>query len=294
MVRKGEWLAIHVGVAIKTTPEQWISEQGLVPDKLMQQLIHQEGIKLQGNKLRLRLFPHEFETRFLPEWRELDLLYEDDFCLVVNKPAGLLVHPTHPGQSGTLANAIAAYYEETGQCCKVRHIHRLDEFTSGPILYAKNELSQINLDEQMRNKSIVRGYIALIDGIIEPRNGIINEAIGKDRHHPNRRRVSPHGDAAVTHYEVIEVYDDCCCLRIRLETGRTHQIRVHFSHLRHSLLGDALYGGSVKRIRRQALHGESLLFRHPFTFELIEVDVPCPVDLQVVMDELRMEATRKM
>jgi len=292
--RVGEWLEIvgvspaaddiplsagadNTGKAVEEAAA-YVRETLNFPDKLIRKLRHTGGLVLDKDRLRLRLFPDE-SSEFEPEWFPLDILHEDDYCLVVNKPAGMRVHPTAPGESGTLAHAVASYYECSGQRCRVRHIHRLDEHTSGPVLYAKNELAHLRLDEAMRVKAIERIYVAFASGKVTPRSGIIREPIGKDRHHPNRRRVSKAGDAAVTRFEVIEQYASAALVRLRLETGRTHQIRVHMSHRGHPLLGDALYGGSTKLIHRQALHGEELHFPHPFENETIRVQAPWPQDM---------------
>jgi 23S rRNA pseudouridine1911/1915/1917 synthase len=217
---------------------------------------------------------------------DLDVLYEDDHCLVINKPAGLLVHPTMPGQTGTLGNAVASYYECTGQAVAVKHIHRLDEWTSGPVLYAKHELAQLKLDEAMRAKTIDRIYVTLAEGTFKVNRGTLDYPIGRDRHHKQRRRVSPTGDTAVTHFEVVEQYETIALVRLKLDTGRTHQIRVHLSHIGHPIVGDTLYGGSTSTMHRQALHGESLSFAHPITNERMTVLCPWPQDITETLARL--------
>jgi 23S rRNA pseudouridine1911/1915/1917 synthase len=156
------------------------------------------------------------------------------------------------------------------------------------VLYAKNELAQIKLDEHMRLKAIQRQYVAFVEGVITPPKGRIDAPIGKDRHHPNRRRISPTGNTAITNYKTIQQFKDASLLRLQLETGRTHQIRVHLKSLHHPILGDALYGGNTRLISRQALHGEAIAFPHPFERLLIEVDAPWPSDLIKLLEQLRM------
>lgn len=218
--------------------------------------------------------------------RILEVLYEDEDCLVVNKPAGIAVHPSAPGQGGTQFDSVSEYYRQTGNSYPPRHIHRLDDFTSGPVLYAKNLSSQKYLDEQMRNKAIDRVYIAFVTGEMKKIRGILNFPIGRDRHHNQRRRVSLSGQSAVTHYEVIEVYKGVSQVRLWLETGRTHQIRVHLSHIGHPLLGDKLYGGAAEWIARQALHGEMLRFKRPANGESMAVTAPWPEDMAFLPENL--------
>jgi 23S rRNA pseudouridine1911/1915/1917 synthase len=162
----------------------------------------------------------------------------------------------------------------------VRHVHRLDEDTTGPVLYAKNAFALAKLDEAMRRKDIGRHYVAIAGGQISTELNTINAPIGKDRHHKQRRRVSEGGQEAVTHVEIVEVWGRATLVRLTLDTGRTHQIRVHLSYAGHPLIGDELYGGRKDSIGRQALHGETLSFTHPLTGVRIEVADPWPADLE--------------
>ena len=257
-----------------------------IPPKIEGKLIATGGVFRQGKQLRLRLFPEE-RAEFEAEWMELNILYEDDFTLVVNKPPGLEVHPSERGQRNTLAHKVASYYEMTDQRCRIRHIHRLDKDTTGPVLYAKNELAHYVFDAAMREKRIERMYIALAEGVIEQDSGVIDAPIGQDRHHPTRRRVSHTGEPAVTRYEVVERFADHTLVRLRLETGRTHQIRVHLSHIGHPIAGDGLYGGHRPLMQRQALHGEFLIWPHPWTGEAMKVKAPLPDDFAAALRALR-------
>jgi 23S rRNA pseudouridine1911/1915/1917 synthase len=285
--RRGEWLELPLPPHTLTdvpAGENVAAKLG-IPPKLWARLRREGGVETTGRRLRLRLFPRQ-SFGFVPEWHDVNILYEDDFCLVAGKPAGMPVHPAERGMGGTLANAVAWHYESTGQETAVRHIHRLDADTTGPVLYAKNELALTLLDEAMRRKKIGRVYIAFVQGRLKQARLRVEAPIGRDRHLSGKRRVSPNGDPAVTHVEVVERYRDATLVRLTLETGRTHQIRVHMSHLGHPLLGDTLYGGSSRRIGRQALHGETLTFPHPFGGEVIRVEAPWPDDLLRLADEL--------
>lgn len=275
--RKGEWLETNAGLA-----------ELQIPEKLLRRLNHEQAVLATEKRLRIKLFSHE-DYGFKPEWMPIEVLYEDDFCLVVNKPAGIPVHPVEKDGGNSLANGIAAYYESTGQLVKVRHIHRLDADTTGAILYAKNELAQAKLDEQMRLKHIQRKYTAVVQGKVHPRKRTIDAPIGRDRHHANRRRISPTGASAVTCYEVKQYFANpqASMLTVELMTGRTHQVRVHLSSIGYPLFGDILYGGKKHAaLNRQALHSSELSFYHPLTNLLTQIEAPLPEDILALIATL--------
>lgn len=310
-VRRGEWLELDWELAVDSEEcqsqlappgagshphevRQWLLARSLFPAKWINRLFSVGGIRWSPDgRIQLRAFPAADGDKAAPGtaglWRGQPppVLYEDDYCLVLAKPAGMPVHASFKGQTGTLDEAAARYMAAKGDPLPVRHIHRLDDDTSGPVLYSTNDLSQLRLDEAMRRKAIDRRYIAIVAGELRRPRGTIDAPIGKDRHHNARRRVTPHGEAAVTHYERIGVTArGMSAVRVWLETGRTHQIRVHMSHIGHPLLGDALYGGDSRRLGHQALHGESLLFPHPLTGEAVEVAAPWPDWLRGMAGEL--------
>lgn len=292
LIRKGEWLELQVPGAAAQAPggwAAWLQERLAVPADYLEKMRRKGEIRQNGNRVMLRFFAGR-EYGFTPSWRPLEVLYEDDFCLVVDKPAGVAVHPAHPEDRDTLAHAVAAHYEATGQQVAVRHIHRLDRWTSGPVLYAKNAFSQFQLDHAMREGRIGRTYLAVVQGVPAARQGTIRAPIGRDRHVSGKRRVSPGGAEAVTHYAVIETFPQAALLSLRLETGRTHQIRVHLAHIGHPIFGDALYGGDTGRIARQALHGAELRFVHPLGLTEVAVTSPLPADMEGLLEGLRREA----
>lgn len=290
-VRDGQWLCIPLpdprpaGLANGTHPHdvrKRLIADGRLPEKWLNRLFAAGGIQLERGMLMLRVFP-PYDWTGHPllagagKPAEAEVLYEDDWCLVLLKPAGMPVHPAHPGMAGTLDEAAVRHVLQAGDPLHVRHIHRLDADTSGPVLYAKNDLAQLRLDEAMRAKMIERRYIALVHGTPQPQNGTIDAPIAKDRRRGQRRRVSPGGDRAVTHYETVKAFAGRALVRVRLETGRTHQIRVHFSHIGHPLLGDRLYGAPADpHLSHQALHGELLVFPHPWTGRPMTVTAPRP------------------
>lgn len=288
--RKGEWLEWTVKRDVHSIEDIREELVETIGGRFLSKLNRSGGIQWKGRRVMLRLFPEE-TLQYEPEWADIEVLYEDDFSLVVNKPPGMKVHPTREGESGTLLHALGWHLESTGQRCRPRPIHRLDEDTTGPVLAAKNEWAQYRLDEAMRDKRVERIYVALVQGHPSDNSGMIDAPIGRDRHHATRRRVSRTGDAAVTRYEVLERLRSASLVRLRLETGRTHQIRVHMSHLGHPLLGDLLYGGRAAGMARQALHGDVLMFPEPLTGERVQVRAPWPEDFAALYEQLKKNSS---
>jgi 23S rRNA pseudouridine1911/1915/1917 synthase len=224
---------------------------------------------VKGDRLLIHFLENN-EDELVPSYMNVDILYEDDHLLVINKPAGIDTHPNEPHQVNSLLNGVAYYLQSKGQPTWVRHIHRLDRDTTGAILFAKHPLAGSVLDRMLENRHIKRTYLALVHGLMKSKKGTIHEPIGRDRHHATRRRVSPSGQDAITHFEVIDLYQNKnkSLVKCWLDTGRTHQIRVHLSHIGYPLVGDILYGGKLAA-PRQALHAAKLEFVHPLTKELI-------------------------
>lgn len=227
-----------------------------------------------GDEISIQL-PFEDKESIFPYNRTLGILFEDEHYLVVNKPAGMATHPNDNRDRQTLSNGVAYYLQKQGDFRKVRHIHRLDQDTTGAVLFAKNSLSHAVLDAMLMERKIERTYWALVTGQVHKENAVIDQPIGRDRHHPTRRRVSNSGQTAVTHYRVIKKLhaENMTLIECTLDTGRTHQIRVHLSHAGYPLVGDRLYGG-LPIFPRQALHARKLAFVHPFTLEKIECVAP--------------------
>jgi 23S rRNA pseudouridine1911/1915/1917 synthase len=227
-----------------------------------------------GEVLSIEFYENSGEE-VIPSNLDVDILFEDDHLIVVNKPAGIDTHPNNPGQDNTLLNGVAYYLQSSGQPFWVRHIHRLDRDTTGAILFAKHPLAGALLDKMLEQRWIKRTYVAIVHGLLKREKGTIREPIGRDRHHASRRRVSPNGQDATTHFQVIKINptEKTSIVKCWLDTGRTHQIRVHFSHIGHPLVGDVLYGGKPA-YPRQALHAVKLEFIHPLTKERIHCLAP--------------------
>ncbi|MGN7398252.1 RluA family pseudouridine synthase [Cytobacillus praedii] len=226
----------------------------------------------ENDRLQLKLFMEE-EFGVIPAYHEVDVLYEDEHMIVFNKPANMDTHPNTLEQTNTLANAAAFYLQAKGEQRKIKHVHRLDRDTTGAILFAKHALAGSILDKMLEERSIKRTYFALVHGQLKRKKGTIQEPIGRDRHHPTKRRVSASGQPAITHYELLEYNSkqNLSLIQCQLDTGRTHQIRVHLSSIGHPIVGDKLYGGKPL-FERQALHAGKLVIPHPFTDENIVVE----------------------
>ena len=228
---------------------------------------------------------------------ELNILYEDEDIIVVNKPQGMVVHPAAGNYSGTLVNALLKHCNNLSGINGVMRpgiVHRIDKDTSGVLLVAKNDASHKNLAAQIKEHTVNRRYIALLEGVLKTNSGTIDGPIG--RHHIDRKKmdVVQNGKSAVTHFKVIERFKGYTLIEAKLETGRTHQIRVHLSHIGHAVVGDRVYGlkNQVFDLKGQALHAVLLGFLHPKTGEYMEFNAPLPEYLEKLINHLRASDLR--
>jgi 23S rRNA pseudouridine1911/1915/1917 synthase len=218
----------------------------------------------------------------------LAIVHEDDHVLVLDKPPFLLVHPTEPGQCHTLVNGIAHYYREQGITARIHPVHRLDRDTSGLVLIAKTPEAHRQLSAQLTTRALKREYVALVSGEIRDDAGTVDAPIARHPTQPVLRAVRHDGEGARTHFRVLERFSDATLVGLELETGRTHQIRVHMAHLGHPLLGDRQCGRrGGKRIGRQALHAVRISFVHPGHGERVGFEAPLPDDIERLRAELR-------
>jgi 23S rRNA pseudouridine1911/1915/1917 synthase len=233
------------------------------------------------------------EQQVKPQALPLDIVYEDNDLLIINKAPGMVVHPAPGHYEDTLVNALLAYYPEL-QAFDADHrlgiVHRLDRDTSGLLIVAKNARAQVALVEQMQRHEVVKRYLALVEGIVSLDQGSIDAPIGRDPRHRQQMAITTLGSReARTHFRVLERFARHTLLLLQLETGRTHQIRVHLKAIGHPVVGDATYGsGSVIRgshLQRQFLHAYQLQFAHPITGKPLEFEAPLPDDLQTVLDK---------
>ncbi|MEK3970362.1 RluA family pseudouridine synthase [Bacillus sp. FSL M7-0558] len=262
----------------------WMEHQKV---RLNQKPAHHAAKVSQGDQIIIDLFETE-ESDVTPEYGELEVLFEDEHLLIVQKPAGRPTHPNEQGQTGTLANLVAFHFQANGEEKRVRHIHRLDQDTSGTVIFAKHRLAHAALDQMLSKKTIKRTYIAIAEGLFKKKKGTIDAAIGRDKHHAVRRRISPNGLKAVTHFQVMDMNKrlQLTAAKLQLETGRTHQIRVHLSSLGHPLAGDTLYDGVRDYINRCALHAKQVDMKHPFTGEHLIIEAPLPPDMDQLMSQI--------
>lgn len=235
----------------------------------------------EGDRLVVTVPEVESGENIIRTEMDLDILYEDEDILVINKPAGMPVHPSMGNYENTLANGIAWYFSQKGEDFVYRCINRLDRDTTGALILAKNPLSAAVLSVQMKRRQIRRTYLALVDGVL-PESGVVDAPIARMDGSVITREVNfETGESAVTHYERLAVGRYYSLAELHLETGRTHQIRVHMKYIGHPLPGDYLYHPDYRRIQRQPLHSFQLEFTHPITKEPMLFTAPVPEDFRI-------------
>lgn len=243
-----------------------------------------------GERLTVRLCEEESSEKIPPVDLPLDIVYEDEDLLVINKPAGMPIHPSMNNYTNSMANGLAWYYAQQGKPFIFRCINRLDRDTSGLTLVAKNLLSSCILSAAASKKAIYREYRAIVRGRICPEEGTVDAPLVRRPGSIIERAVDfEHGETAVTHYRLIKEANGHSLISLRLETGRTHQIRVHMKYIGYPLIGDYLYNPDTEWIGRQALHSCRLAFVHPVTGENMDFSVPLPEDMQRVLDGKKNE-----
>ncbi|CDF58564.1 RluA family pseudouridine synthase [Thermobrachium celere] len=235
-----------------------------------------------GDKIEVDLTTEESQD-ILPEDIPIEVVYEDSDILIVNKPPFMVVHPTKGHPTGTLSNAVMNYFIKTNQNSIVRLVNRLDRDTSGLVMIAKSQFAHQQMANKMDKNEIDKYYIAVVEGYIDG-SGTIDLPIDRPSLESIKREVMEGGQRAVTHYEVLKASNDMSLVLIKLETGKTHQIRVHFSHIGHPLIGDTLYGRESNLINRQALHAYKLKFTTIREGKEIEITADIPEDIQKLID----------
>lgn len=243
------------------------------------EISHMNVLLKEADKVQITFKDSESEN-ILPEQMELDIVFEDEDIIVINKEYGMPVHPTRRYVMGTLANGLAHYWMGRAEQIKIRPINRLDKDTSGLVVFAKNAHIQHLLSFHVGKEEFKKEYIAIVHGSLLNSEGTIDLPIARETEYGMRRVVREDGDRAVTHYKKVAEIGSYCVVNITLETGRTHQIRVHMSQIGHPLLGDEIYGGSTELIGRQALHAEKITMLHPLTKKWHNFSAPVPEDMK--------------
>ena len=237
-----------------------------------------------GDHLSIHICETKCSEKIPPVQIPLDIVYEDEDIIVINKPAGMPIHPSLNNYTNSMANALAWYYQEQGKPFIFRCCNRLDRDTSGLTVVAKHLVSGNILSDMVRRRDIHREYLAIVRGHVSPEAGTINAPLARKPGTIIERTVDwEQGEAAITHYRLIEERNGHSLVSLRLETGRTHQIRIHMKYLGYPLIGDYLYNPDMEYIGRQALHSHRLSFTHPITGEPMEFTAPLPKDMEKVL-----------
>nr|MBC9203165.1 RluA family pseudouridine synthase [Paenibacillus sp. PL91] len=285
----------QLGVSRKLLSQVKLTEHGLTVNGIR---AYTTAPVAAGDIIRVRM-EREISEDILPQPIPIQIVFEDDDLLIINKPAGMIVHPTHGHYTGTLANGVVYHWQQKGERVRFRPVHRLDEETSGLVAIAKTSYVHQQLSEQMQANGFLKLYRAYVYGSPAPAKGTVDAPIDRNPEQPHIRIVTPEGYPSVTHYETISSFSSdegsilAAAVRLKLETGRTHQIRVHMKHIGCPLIGDKMYGqghGAVEdwenAAGRQALHAEILGFTHPITKQWMEWQAALPPELLLLEQSL--------
>ena len=272
--------------------EKGFSGQNIVELKKMKESILLNGVweyvtckVKEDDVLRIHICEEGSSEKIPPVYHPLDIIYEDEDIMVINKAADMPIHPSMNNYYNSLANALAYYFEQQGKPFIFRCSNRLDRDTSGLTIISKHLVSANILAQQVADRQVHREYLAISRGSVTPKEGTIDVPLGRKDSSIIERTVDwEHGERAVTHYKVVGESNGHSLISLQLETGRTHQIRIHMKHIGYPLIGDYLYNPDMEWITRQALHSHKMVFFHPITGEKMEFTAPLPADMQRVLD----------
>lgn len=292
VVKRGIFEYIKVETILKTDFD--------ISSRLFSKLIRNQGLYLNGVKAHRkdRVKTGDIITIFLEDEEDetikqseipLEIIYEDLDLILINKQPDMVVHPTKNHPYGTISNALSYYFQQNNINKKARFANRLDRDTSGILVIAKNSFAHQQMSKQFIEDTVEKGYIALVDGLVEKEEDTIDLPIEREEEGSIKRIVRPDGKQSITKYKVLERYKNTSLLKIKLETGRTHQIRVHLKHIGHPIIGDSLYNSKSNFIERQALHSHRLKFETLRTKEIRDIEAKLPQDIKQVIDIAKVE-----
>lgn len=233
-----------------------------------------------GDILKVNMNFEETSDNIVPTKMNFDIVFEDEYFLIINKPANIPVHPSCNHYENSLSNGVKYYFDSINLKRKIRPINRLDKDTSGLVIFAKNEYIQEALIRQMKSNVFKKEYIAILESNLTEKFGTINAPIARKPGSIMEREISENGEVATSHFELIKNFEKYSMVKYTLETGRTHQLRVHSKHIGHPILGDTLYGTQSTLINRQALHAYRISFVHPITKQDIKLEIDLPEDMK--------------
>ena len=284
-IRLDRYLSIKNEESSRVAVQRWIEEEKVLVNgkkaKPSYKVQENDQITLEEEK------PKEIELK--AQEIPIEIIYEDDDIIVVNKPKGLVVHPANGNPDGTLVNAIMAICKDSlsgiGGEIRPGIVHRIDKDTSGILIIAKNDKAHINLSEQIKNHEVEKTYIAVVRGLVKENEATINMPIGRSTKDRKKMAVVKDGKQAITHFKVLQRYpeDNCTMLEVKIETGRTHQIRVHLSHIGYPIIGDTTYSNGKNKwgIQGQVLHAKSLKFKHTLTGKEMYLEAELPKEIKM-------------
>lgn len=290
--KSGVRLDAYIASALENLSRSMVQKLIKSGNILVNNKIEKESYKVQnGDKITIEI-PEPEESGLKKQDIPLDIIYEDNDILVVNKPKGMVVHPGNGNPDGTLVNAIMAHCEGSlsgiGGEIRPGIVHRIDKDTSGLLVIAKNDKAHINLSEQIKNRDVKKIYVALVRGVIPENEATINMPIGRSTKDRKKMAVDKNGKEAVTHFKVLTRYNKYTFIQVKIDTGRTHQIRVHMSHIGYPVVGDSVYsnGKNDFGIEGQMLHAKELEFKHPVTGKIMHFEAPLPKYFEEVLEKL--------
>ena len=272
----------------RTTAQRLIEEGNVLVNNKKQKVSYKV---IEGDLIQIK--PEEIkEIEIKPQEIPIEIIYEDKDIIVVNKPKGMVVHPANGNPDGTLVNAIMAICKNSlsgiGGELRPGIVHRLDKDTSGLLIIAKNDKAHVNMSEQIKNHEVKKTYIALVRGVIKENEATINMPIGRSTSDRKKMAVNKNGKEAITHIKVLKRYDKYTLLEVNIETGRTHQIRVHLSYIGYPIIGDYTYSNGKNEfgVVGQCLHAKKLEFKHPITNKEMKLEAPLPEYFEKIINEL--------